>query len=378
MRERPARRASASGTWPAAINGWRRRAEARAAQLAPAHATQVRRRIERHGAQAQRARRVRSARDRIRWCASCSSIVPDGDARMSRFDSIVVGDDLVSEHWLTEQYPSQSFKARVAPAWKEWDDRRRDHRRARAPCSLGTHLVDAARADSASRATPTSCRERHASVAGRPRVLRRRDGLTGRARRPSSRSRPSRCRARPARTLLVVQPRCAHASRTCSTRRRDAGHLLDAGGRRRGRAHGSPRRRVSAAVRRRRAARARRWCTAGRWLLLAERERWAGGPLPRRRPRCSSLRAPRRQARRRARRRSPRWSPPTVARPGRRRHHLVARRCSTSRSSTPSASPRTCARASALSIEIIANEVVTPPAPTSGLPTATPTRPQPT
>lgn len=39
---------------------------------------------------------------------------------MSRFDSIVVGNDLVSEHWLAEQFPATVKTLRAA--WKEREE----------------------------------------------------------------------------------------------------------------------------------------------------------------------------------------------------------------------------------------------------------------
>ena len=61
-----------------AIKAWRRRSEARAAQLAPAHATRVRRRIDRHGAQAHELVESLSARPDP-MVRVLLVIVPDGD-----------------------------------------------------------------------------------------------------------------------------------------------------------------------------------------------------------------------------------------------------------------------------------------------------------
>ena len=39
---------------------------------------------------------------------------------MTRFDSIVVGNDLVSEHWLAEQFPAAVAAMRAG--WKEREE----------------------------------------------------------------------------------------------------------------------------------------------------------------------------------------------------------------------------------------------------------------
>jgi hypothetical protein len=57
---------------------------------------------------------------------------------MSRFDSVVVGNDLVSEHWLAEQFPATVKAQRTA--WKDREDHGKTTPRS-GLLSLGTHLA---------------------------------------------------------------------------------------------------------------------------------------------------------------------------------------------------------------------------------------------
>ena len=57
---------------------------------------------------------------------------------MSRFDSVVVGNDLVSEHWLAEQFPATVKAQRTA--WKDREDHGKTTPRS-GLLALGTHLA---------------------------------------------------------------------------------------------------------------------------------------------------------------------------------------------------------------------------------------------
>ena len=223
---------------------------------------------------------------------------------MSRFDSIVVGNDLVSEHWLAEQFPATVKAQRTA--WKEREDHGKTTPRS-GLLSLGTHLATAARA------FPRAGRRRASSGSGTRAcgppwgspATRRRGRWSAAARR--SRSPPSWCRARPARTCSSCRRAMRAASRTSSTwATGGAGHLLAPA--------------VVAEVEHTGTAKAVSeifaaeeppalvLVTAGGWLLLAERGALAGGPVARRRPRhrAASGATPAPAV---SWRRSPRWSP---------------------------------------------------------------------
>ena len=154
---------------------------------------------------------------------------------MSRFDSIVVGNDLVSEHWLAEQFPATVKAQRTA--WKEREDHGKTTPRSGLLRSGRTWRRSSC--VSASRATPTKLREWHASVRAALGFSGDETAWSG-ERGGQETTVPAVVVSSPTGThLLVVQARDARSVEDLlDVGDEGAGHLLGAGGRRRGRAHG--------------------------------------------------------------------------------------------------------------------------------------------
>ena len=236
---------------------------------------------------------------------------------MSRFDSIVVGERLVSEHWLAEQFPATVTRP-ARRAWKEREDARARrhpaHRGLLAARSATRHRPSCANACRARRETRRPARAPPNVRRARSQLPERRDDLdAARAGGAADRSTPRAGVAPTGTPLLVCRPATPRPSRTCSTAE-GAGQLLAPGDRRRQAELASPPAVISALFVASEPPAAR----AGhrrRWVLLAERERWPEGrwlavDL------ATALRAARHQRRAASWRPSPRSSPATSLLPG--------------------------------------------------------------